>query len=347
MEGEAMVTDMDAHDFVLDETKTPRKALFSGAMINYLAFMGLHAILSNYASRHENWRSAFLHSHEELAILHDRTVRAALTSVITGKEMVTFMNPNLFVSYDVTPMVNVSKVSFEEVLERGYPSSLPVHGVVPMVSGSLFLSANASDVASQCHLEQGMKVTVDEYGTVSPEDALRVAQMYRMFGHELEIRSEKTEEIHELFAPVQECVIYPSALLYNTRDTDRLKLVSSLRRPGRSSTIPDVSALTAGQTITIDYTIPRIGMHYFNKRVLPIAPSMVLPQRKREITFRVKGHTVLHKVKMNASNVTRPVKDFHGGEIQVAPLLPVLRNARVPIQVNQTSEEDVTAEDVE
>jgi len=171
-----------------------------------------------------------------------------------------------------------------------------------------------------------------------------VAQIYRLFGHELEIREEKTELLHQLFAPVQECIIYPTNLLHATRETDKLKLVCSMQRPGRSTTIPDVSALSAGQTIQADYTTPRLSMTHFNKRVLPIAPAMVLPQRTRDIKFRVKGSTVLHKVKMSAGDHKPVRQDFQRDVTQVAPLLPILRADRVNMQVRTTDDEDLPAD---
>jgi len=168
LEGEPMVHDMDAHDFVVSETQSPRKAIFYGALMSYLSFMGLHAVLSNYADRHSDWSVAYLHTHDELEVLHDRAARAALASVIIGKEITTFMNPNMYLQYDVTPMHMVKAVAFDAVIEPGYPLSAIINGVVPYVSGSLFLGACGADVAALSHLEANISVTPDAYGTVSP-----------------------------------------------------------------------------------------------------------------------------------------------------------------------------------
>nr|UVG55925.1 putative capsid protein [Poaceae Liege totivirus 3] len=348
LEGEPYTENLNARDFIVDDTSSPRKYLMTAAVATYMSWMGLYSIVDNYSRECVDWRAAFLTGEDEMGVLTQMFARAALISTVVGKDVTTCMNKNCHIRYDISAMAEHDTIAFDIVHDADYPKSVKLEGPVPYVSGSLLLGAVSSDVLAMRHLHSIVTAESDSKGTFSVQGATNLAHIYRLFGQEVELEHERSGEIYNLFAPVHECVISASSILDRTRDFDRVKAPSNTVREGRSSALPPIELFRSPTKISMVISKPNLVLTKYGRRNRPVKPTAMLKQRRQAIKYRVKANVVFERVAMRANTHGKPVKsDFHEVQIEPAPKRPMQLENPVVTPIGGANAEDEPVETVE
>jgi hypothetical protein len=283
-----------------------------------------------------------------MSVLSQLHARAALISIVVGKDVTTCMSHNCHISYDISAMAMQDEVIFDVVHEEGYPNSVKLEGPVPYVSGSLVLGAVSCDVLAMRHLHSIVSAETDDHGTMSVQDGMNLVHIYRLFGHEVELQHYRSGEVYNLFAPAHECVVSPSLLLDRTRDFDMLTAASQFTRPGRNTDLPPVEMFRRGETITLVVSKPNLVLTHYGSRLKPVRPTAMLKKRRQEIKFKVKTNVVIERVVMrsNTHGAARQA-GFYSDRIETAPLRPTMQGAAADTQIGAALEDEEPVETVE
>jgi hypothetical protein len=344
--GEAYTGSSDAIDFQITESNSPRKYLLNAAIINYTMWMGLYAVVDDYARDMSDWRIGFRSNADTLRVLSSIEMRAAMASSITGKEVVTCMNRNAFLTIDLSPMCEDTTIRMAKVKDTMTPETIALTSPVPYVSGSLILGAVSSQAVVMEHLHGTYKVQFGERGFVTPPEALRVAQIYRIFGHYAQMQHMLSKQDFNVFAPATECVLYPPTLLEPVFENDKIYAKGSIARLGRHDAIPVLESIRFGGTLEVAYSVPNITVMRWQSRTVPVMTATVLRQKKAVLGYRVRGNGILTNVRMlvRPERVERP--GFHTAGTRPAPVQPIVSQEPVIITQERVVEEADLAEDV-
>jgi hypothetical protein len=330
--GEPYSHDTTAIEFVMEETRSPANFLTVSAVLNYTAWVGIFGLFSNYAEDCSQWRNAFCAMSDELAVLNTVDARAALVSLVTGKELVTCFNANCYLSYDTSPMANVVSLEADEVFEPGYDPIIRFDTVPAYVSGSLIIGSVATNIKGLAHLQPDQSFAVDRYGSCSPGEAIILANTYRMFGHEARLEHPQSGEVFPIYANTADATVASYELLARTREFDRIRVSDSVRRKGRSSELPSASLLYQVGRCTVRYLIPTLGVAAWRKRTMVHRPNTMITSRREPVIFRVNNMAEFSSSRFtvrNKSGIRR--QDFHEARVEPAPARPVGTSALAPI----------------
>jgi len=322
--GEPNVYDLNAQQITLEEGRAPQNFLAVSSVLNYAMWMGLYALTDNYATDCADWHSVFISRDAELAILGTQEARAALISLITGKEIITTSTPNCHMTFNLSQMADIKKLQASVVHEAGYDSNIYLHGVPSYVSGSLLLGAAACDTDATCHLKSMYSFSVDKYGTCGVQDALKLASTYRLFGHEVILSHEKSGELYPTYANVSDSVIAAYELMARTRPFDMVRVIDSEPREGRSDLIPAANGLFLHGEVLVTIEMPKIDITSWGKRRTVHRPVMIVQSRRKAVTFKVASTSEYTQTQFKVRNRAEIVRqDFHEAVVLPAPSHPV------------------------
>nr|WGM49128.1 coat protein [Umbelopsis gibberispora virus 1] len=347
LDGEQYLNSTDAKEFSLTDGSNPKGYLLHGAVANYLTWLGLGALVDNFASGLSDWRLAYLAASDEMSVVRSVNARAAIISFLLDKEVVTYMDGNVNVSYDTTAMADATQIVFD-IVHDDTPRVKQLDGPYPYVSGSLVLGAVSTTLPALQHLVSHGTIMPSAYNDYTPQEAITMTNVYRLFGHDVQPYHVKTGEEYPTFATAHECVICPSAILNNARDFDRLALTESTARAGRTHFLPHSSSIRHRNTFTFTFTTPVLSLNRFGRRTLPCRPSIRVASRRQEIRFTVKSSGTLQHVKIAGGGTGRVVRQgFRDVPIRTVPEqpLPSGTGTSVPILPDSLETDDVdTAE---
>jgi hypothetical protein len=321
--GEPNIYDLNASQVTLEEGRAPQNFLVVSAVLNYAMWIGMFALVDNYATDLLDWRGAYLSRDAELGILGTRDARAALISLVTGKEIITCATPNCYLTFNLSQMAQIDRLVADRVVEPGYPTEVIIHGVPSYVSGSLLLGAVACDTDATAHLKPAYTFEVDRYGTCSVQDALKLASTYRLFGHDVQLSHEHSGEIFPMYANVNDAVVASYELMARTRPFDKVMVLDSERRTGRSDLIPAANCLFTHGQVHVTIEMPKLDVTPWGRRRHVFRPVMMLQSRRKPVTFKVAStseYSSSHFKVVNKSEVVR--QGFHEATMELAPSHP-------------------------
>ncbi|QJW70334.1 coat protein [Erysiphe necator associated totivirus 5] len=322
LRGEPNLHDLNATTVMSDEARAPSNYIVVSAALNYAAWMGLYGLVGNYSRDMIDWRAALSTYDAELAILNTPEAYGALISLISGKEIFTCMNTNCHLTYNLTAMAGFSEVVPLEVLEQGYPD-IKIHALPSFVSGSLFMGSVACPLDSMVHLQSAYTFNVSQYNDVDAIDAAKAASLYRLFGHDVDVVHISTHEKYPVYANVSDATVATYELLARTRDFDRMRLLSSQAREGRTYDLPDVSALSTYGSVSVTIERPTLTVCAWNRRQPVHRPTVVLASRRQAITFKVANTSQYRTAHFNVGRRQDKVQmGFHEVKREVAPSIP-------------------------
>nr|UVG55949.1 putative capsid protein [Poaceae Liege totivirus 16] len=322
--GEPNVYDLNAATITLEEGMAPQNFMVVSAILNYISWVGMYGLVDNFAMDLSDWRDAFISRADELAILGAVEARAALVSFVTGKEIVTCFNNNCFISYDLTPMHTTKFITVDAVYEDGYDPVVRLDAVPAYVSGSLILGAVACDVDSLAHLHSTQTFEVDRYGTATVPDSIKIASIYRLFGHEVLLTHDKSGEVFPVYSNVRDSVVASYEVLARTRPFDMIRVGDSVARKGRHDMIPSAGALYAYGPCHVTIEQPRYDVCGYVNRSAVCRPSIILSSRRKAVVFKVSNTSEFTNAKFQVRNRAGVVRqDFHEVETEPAPAIPV------------------------
>jgi len=316
--------------------------------MNYTAWVGLYAMVSNFSRDMRDWRPAVESYDAEMAILATPESRAALVSLVTGKEIFTCMNNNCHITYDLSDMANVKYVADFVPLEEDYPSKLKLDGLPPYVSGSMVLGCVALELQEVAHLHGNYSFQVSTYNDLDPVDAGKAASTYRLFGHDTEIVHFRSMEQYPIYANRNDSTIAVHEIINRTRDFDRLKILSSSPRSGRNVDLPGAESLSNYGEVHVTIDRPTLLVLPWQSRRNVFRPAVVMQNNRAAIHFKV-GNTSQYKTAhFNIGRVQNMVSQgFHERHLEIAPSHPVISGELAPTKVEDPQASEIVAESVE
>jgi hypothetical protein len=269
--------------------------------------------------------------------------RAAMVSALIGKEVTTCMTDNCHITYDLGAMSKVNSLLAVTSFD-GTDLSVPIRGIYPYVSGSLLLGTITLDSPAVRHLAPLQRLETDEYGVVSKYDAIKLANMYRLFGNEVTLLNDASKAEIPWFTNVRECIVCPTDAVNGLREYDKVELAFSNRRLGRGTSLPDVSSLRPGDSVVMTVTAPNIHIMMWRSRSVEVRPYINIQRQRATIQYKVKAKTVVSEATFGIRY--RPVevkKGFRRDEPVLAPEYPVAtaRPAAMPPPEDQEEQEAV------
>lgn len=327
LEDSPYVVSPSASDFLLTEAAIPALYLNRGAVLNYMELFGTYAMVHNVSRGRADWYQAYNSYEPNLDGLHSIYSRVISMSSITGHDIVTAMHQGCNVTWDLAPMLRVESiqnyVSHDHVHEKG----IPIKGIYAPVSGSLLLGALSGELPAVQHLKavQEMPHGLDDPLELECDDAVKVANMYRLFGYDMEMIDEKTEREVRPWASAHTCVIEPLSVAVNIGKTSTFLIRDSVRRDGRSAPMPHVFSLLAGDKACLTIRTPTIKVAKMQRRTSPARPFIGRNGKVAPLSYTVSSmytaRQITFKAKEIAQQYTRP-SGFRLAETDVPPRLP-------------------------
>ncbi|QGY72627.1 putative coat protein [Plasmopara viticola lesion associated toti 1] len=347
LRGEPNLHDTNAITMLSDETKAPANYITTAAVMNYTAWVGLHSMVSNFSRDMRDWRPAVESYDAEMAILATPESRAALVSLVTGKEIFTCMNNNCHITYDLSDMANVKYIADYVPLEEEYPAKLKLDGLPPYVSGSMIMGCVALELQEVAHLHGTYSFQISTYNDLDPVDAGKAASTYRLFGHDTEIVHFRSMEQYPIYANRNDSTIAVHEIINRTRDFDRLKILSSSPRTGRNVDLPGAESLSNYGSVHVTIDRPTLLVLPWQSRRNVFRPAVVMQNNRAAVHFKV-GNTSQYKTAhFNIGRVQNMVSQgFHERHLEVAPAHPVISGELAPTKAEDPQASEIVAENV-
>ncbi|QJW70332.1 coat protein [Erysiphe necator associated totivirus 4] len=339
LEGEAYRLESESSQLIKEDVRSPVLFLICGAIINYAMWVSLYALMDNETMDLSDWRAGIQGHMGAMQVFRNRDMRAALVSIIFGKEITSLMNENCFLTFSPGLMPTRKHVTVDKVKEPGYTSRLILESIVPYVSGALLLGVVSSDFRTISCLRSSNSITADDYGTYSVEEAIQLSTLYRVFGHDITISHDRTAEEYLMFANTSECVPCTSTIIGNTRYFDRVTAVSNLRTLGRHSSLLPLATYKNKATTTYTIAKPEIMVVKLGLRNVKVRHAQVVHDKKKEVKFHVAGRkmyaeeTLVHsrnrtmpdfRYEQEITALQRPIATGKAQEPQGPPLVDAL-----------------------
>nr|WNM95054.1 MAG: coat protein [Diaporthe helianthi totivirus 2] len=324
LEGEPYRTENTYNDFVMSDGANPRQYLVTSAVMNYAMWHGLYSIIDNAISGMSNWRAALQSRENGMEALYSVDMRADILSVIFGKEIETVTSPNAYVTYDPNGIADRKSIQYHDTAD-GYPRVVTNDRLFQYVSGSLLCGTLAGTLRADQHLMANQTVKFNDDCTLDSESAVKLANIYRLFGYDTTLAHYRTHEEYRTYANAHEAVISTEPMFTDVDYyRDLVTVVSCEKRTGRSENMIDVTAIMFGKSLEVLFTQPVLSVTEWGSSVRKVQPTLMLPSRARAVHFKVKGRKVMHEVKMPMRELAPPRTDFQRVQTEVAPQNPVV-----------------------
>lgn len=323
MEGEPYAIDTTASDFMMQEATHPNFLLTNAALMNYIVWMGLAAVVYNESQNYDVWHHVFSGYSGALHILKDVHARAALASVVFGKECVSYATEAAYISYNLGAMVGKDFVEFSECYDNTQ-KTLQLTSVPAYVSGSLLIGTVVTDIDLYRHLRNHLHFKLDHRGGMTADDALSAATAYRVFGYDTNFYSPAMNRSIVPFANPRESVVLANSMLDFTRPEHVVTFMTAKPRNGRLDLLP--SALVAKQLgeFTLSYTMPVLSCAEWQQKANPLRQTYTTLSRAKAIIYKVQAGVSVRKIVQTVQRAARDVPDFHKAKLEPAPQHPTL-----------------------
>jgi hypothetical protein len=346
--GEPNVHDLNASTFTFDESKSPSNFVSVSSILNYTFWLGMYGMVSNFSEDCADWTDAFVSTDAELGILNTVPARAAMISLVTGKETNSCFTDNCHITFDLSGMYGIKQMVVSEVVDNQHTGTVYFDAVPQYVSGSLLLGAVSSDYPVLHHLHPQQSFSADRNGLVTPEDAAKMANTYRLFGHHLNVEHFRSGELYPTYANSEDSVIAVYELFGRSRTFDIMRVTSSTVRQGRSSDLPDAAHIAQYGECHVSFDQPVIEVSAWKRRKMVHRPVMVVDSRRVATKFHVGATSGFEKTRFVSYNRTGTRRqDFHEAQPELMPAVPIVRGTAAHTIPLEAAQEVDPAEDVE
>jgi hypothetical protein len=341
LEGEPYRPFAASAEFMLSEARCDENYFIASALTTYYMWYGLYTLLHNAGRELDDWRVVFNSMNDELQILKTPSMRAAAVSVATGKEYSTCMNYGCSVYVDTSPLESIYEMAVVP-LDGSTLKKVPINAIFAPVSGCLVLGTLAGDFDVVQHLK-GIQTICGYNADLEYKDLdelLPIVNMYRLFGHDVQLQDVLTKQIVQPWAPSRECIIEPSSIDFDIFEMKKLRVYDSEHREKRSHVLPNVRQLLKNGDTTMTIQQPTLKMTMFGRRTKEIRASVTRRRNKKEVKFLVKAPITYNSVAFTARAVDIKEKSgFRRKETEVPPTKPEGNKIETP-----PSHHDVTTE---
>jgi hypothetical protein len=342
LEGDSYVPSALAHEFMVEEAHAPRNFLMSSAYLNYAMWYGYYTIFYNAMEDNENWRDVFGSTAQQLHITKSPAARAGLISMITGKEKSTCFSAGCGMFIETQGMAPFKSLPVAECYDGTVGDTIPLDYLPAPVSGNLILGTCVSQFTTTAHLA-GTQYIPTGMTSVEYEYATSIANIYRLFGHEVTFRDMSTGEDKTPWAPVHDLVIEPGSIGFLVEQGIRFKVLTSRAREGRNLVIDPVIRALQSECFNASFKKPVISINEWRSRKRMLLPSFSRRVPKA-VTFKVKANFTLTPNQFTPKAIrTEGAQDF--GEVMSegvarAPVdTPSTQIVAVPIQAETSTAE--------
>jgi hypothetical protein len=347
LEGEGYRTTTAPVDFIFEEGSNLRQYLMISAFINYAMWYGMYALIDNASGMYSNWADVLKCRLHGLECLDSVDMRADLASLLFGKEVHTVTSPNAFITFSPEGLSRLPYTRFAKVKEAGYPAIFKHDSLHPPVSGSLLLGTTSADLRACEHLHAHQTVEFSERGTTDTVSAVKLANIYRLFGHDVTLVHPRTGEEFEMYANARDCVVSPNPVYANTRTGDYLGVDHMAGRRGRKRDIMSTDLLQFGGKLEVIFAKPTLTVTKWGSATERARGVLMLMERPRPVVFNVPGRRVIQEVRLAHLERKMPKLDFQVSDIVTAPEMPIAVVRTRPISSAADALDPVHVEGVE
>jgi hypothetical protein len=281
-------------------------------------------MVENASREFDDWRMALISHTDEMAVLRSPYARAAAVSTITGKEFPTMFGDAIGLQYDLSEMYTQKRVYFSRVLEAGYPESVPIDWLPPYVSGALVLGAVAGELPGIQHLKSIQVVDLDPLGFVPLDDAIKLANMYRLFGHDSKMTDPRTGEVRAFYAGSHECIVDPTVGFKNNYNNDNVIFSESIERAGRHYVLPSARSIRTVGKVVMYVQPPYIDMRNWHATSYPVQAIPMRRGKKKPVKFTIPGGFTYESTTLKARGYGALVAPPPEPKITARPVQPVI-----------------------
>nr|UMQ74228.1 capsid protein [Helianthus annus leaf-associated totivirus 7] len=326
LEGEQFFTSPVAGSIMITEAATPINYIMNAAVYNYYMWYGLYAIMHNTAVSRSDWTTVFGSLADALSVLVTPAMRAACVSSITGKEVHTNQTYSAGFYVDTSTMGDDLYVRNAVRADGSRCAPIPIEALYAPVSGSLILGTLSGDLDVVQHIKAVQTLPHAEVFTQTLDhlEWLKIANAYRLFGHQCVFESEGSLTFREAWANAKHCVIEPASVHFSPTKPSRLYLNRSYAREGRSYPImPAIELLRSGGGV-LEISKPCIAPVEWQRWRKPLAVTVMTRRENRTkvqfqvgATFSAKPHTYTMQ---HYKQLVR--KDFQVDQTEILPTIP-------------------------
>jgi len=325
LEGVAYEPETNGPAFPMSEAGIPENFIAASGILNYYMWYGLYSLYHNEARSRDDWRTVFGSLYEELGITATAHMRPAAVSLVTGKEFPTAMTEGCGVSIDTSYLYRMDKITQIRDLDGSIGAEVKIDAIYAPVSGSIILGAVACSLETTAHL-QAVQV-FKGLGRSNPrydfEQKVIVANIYRLFGHEVTFRDSLNGNEKQSWAPVRECIVEPASIEFETNLAHTWEPHESSRREGRSHVLPQLRTVLDGQILNISISKPNVSLMKWQSRVVKIRPVVRLTRVKKPVEFKINTSLTPRPAIFAARRVHNvPGQHFRMDAAELPPRLP-------------------------
>jgi hypothetical protein len=336
--GEEFTIDPLAKEFVTDFSRAPAVGIARAALLNYMHWYGCYAVIENEVNHDLDWQLSLASRAGGIGLLEQPTTRAAVTSVITGHEVTTCMSEDCFVYINFEHLATICAVVIASSPDGSYnvgqvvvPRMMP-----PPTSGCLILGATNAAVPAVYHLTASQQIVdIQNDDDVKYMFAVRLANAYRLFGHEVGFENLDGEVITP-WAPVKELVIDPTSMGRKVGRHYTARPTYSDRRPGRSVPLPAIYEQATHEDMLLTIAKPVLVICPYGSKDRIAQTRVVLTRKPKPITFSVRSTATASYRKSEVTVKKGDQSGFHTATSVVAPRHPG------PVEVSSTGPVDMT-----
>jgi hypothetical protein len=311
-------------EFVMKELSMQESLLTTAGIANYYVWLGIYTMLREQMEETDDWR-AFLRMYDTAnAILGAPDMRAGAISAVTGHEVATNMNYGCCFNIDLSGMAIVHELKGHIRLDESYPDAIPITALPCYVSGSLALGT-VVDEAEYCrHLSSVQEYTgaTEMPRTHEREQALMLANMYRLFGHDVEATDVTNRTVETPYAAAHSCVIEAYSV-YKDHATVYNRIISdNEERDGRHHVLPYIQNVLRGGRTTMTIDRPTIKFTAYQERTKALTTRPMFTRKSKGRTLHIRSNLATRPTTLMGKVPTpRPPQDFTDTDT-VAPALP-------------------------
>jgi hypothetical protein len=137
-----------------------------------------------------------------------------------------------------------------------------------------------------------------EYYTL--EEALFVTNLYRLFGHDMELYDVVTRNNIRPWASARECIIEPASIDFSPAREKQIAFYTNVPREGRTHVLPNVGALLTAGAFSVAYQRPLLSVNSWRSRMVPLRPHVVTRRVKTATKFFVQAPMTYRPVQFTA-----------------------------------------------
>jgi hypothetical protein len=296
---------------------------------------GLYAAIHNDAVSRDDWRSALTSVCGELQMLYTPHMRAFTLGIVLNQEIPTNMSNGAGFYVSMDGVERVHRIDHTLPGTSGEQALVITEALFAPVSGSLVLGTMSGDLDVVQHLKSNYRVDFHGTRTSTYDDVelLKTANIYRLFGHNITLFDNITNEMITPWASVNECVIEPASIRFDPKEVKKITLGWSDVRQGRTVPMPALGALGQEGYLNVTIQKPHLETIKFRSAQTPVKVYVTSKRSKKPLTVKIRSGYSYTPGTFRAKQVqVYKQQGFHDQETRLPPDNPEGMVVKEPAQ---------------